>query len=84
MSKIPELPNGGVDNRKYAAIFLALGLVRGALYAALFGQMDRTKEILDLTSTEKIAKALGYSEDDLAIDWNDHLTRSEINQIEGF
>ncbi len=84
MSEILNLPNGGIDNRKYAAIFLALGIVRGALYAASFGQMDHIKEVLDSTSTDKIAKALGYSEDDLRIDWESYLTKSEINEINGF
>ena len=43
----PVLPRGGVTVKKYAAICLALGMVRGALYAALEGDMEGAKDILE-------------------------------------
>ncbi len=83
MSEVQDAPNGSVDNRKYAAIFLALGIERGALLDVVSGRTNTAKEILGLTGTAKIAEALGCSENDLAIDWADHLTPDEINQIKG-
>ena len=84
MTKSEHLPRGGIDPRKYAAFSLALGMVRGALSEALAGNLDDAKRILDGTSTSEIAKALGCSESGLAIDWNDHLTTSELDRIRGF
>jgi hypothetical protein len=80
-----SLPQGGVTPKKYAAMCLALGLARGALSSAIFtDDMEGLKHILDITATASIAKALGYSESDLAIVWDEHLSSEEINRIEGW
>jgi hypothetical protein len=84
MAEAPDIPGGGVDLRKYAAISLALGMARGALYSALFGDLDGAKKILDATALSKLAQAIGCSEGELAIDWNDHLTPTEVERIKGF
>lgn len=78
------IPLGGVSAKKYAAICLALGMARGGLYSALQGDFDEVKRIRDLTSTAAIAAALGCTEGDLAIDWDEHLSYSEKSRIEGF
>ena len=83
MDKTPDIPRGGVDLRKYAAICMALGMARGALYSVLFGDLDDVKAMLDATALSKIAQALGCSEMELAIDWSDHLTRAEIDRVHG-
>jgi len=82
--EIPEMPRGGIDTRKYAALALALGMARGALYSALDGDTKRLREILDLTATMNIAKALGCDEIDLAIDWDQHLSHEESERIKGY
>jgi hypothetical protein len=84
MAETSQLPTGGVDSRKYAAISLALGLVRGALLDALAGNLDDVSRIMDLTSTPRIAEALDCKESDLAIIWDEHLTPSEVNRIKGW
>ena len=76
-------PMGGVDERKYATISLALGLARGALFSAIHGELEGAQGIMDSTATGKLAQALGYSEGQLAVDWNDYLTKDEINRITG-
>jgi len=76
-------PMGGVDARKYATVSLALGLARGALFSAIHGELEGAQRIMDCTATGKLAQALGYSEGQLAVDWNDYLTEDEINQVKG-
>jgi hypothetical protein len=84
MSEETRLPRGDVDLRKYAAISLALGLARGALFDAMRGQIDHAQKIFDITAIARIAEALGCPESDLAIDWNEHLTPDEKNRIKGW
>jgi hypothetical protein len=84
MAESSQFPRGGVNSRKYAAISLALGLARGALIDALAGNLDNARHILDVTANSKIAEALGCSEADLAVVWDEHLTPSEANRIKGF
>ena len=79
-----SLPLGGVTARKYAAMCLALAMARGALYSVIVGDLDGVKEIVDLTSTEAVAAALGCSEAELAVIWDDHLSNAELNRIKGF
>ena len=81
-----SLPQGGLTPRKYSAICLALGMARGALHAAINGENneEELKLILNITATANIAQALGYSESELAIIWNEHLSAQEINRIKGF
>jgi len=76
-------PTGGIDNRKYATLSLALGMVRGALYSALFGDIAGAEDVLECTSTARLAQALGTSEGHLAVDWQDYLTKEEIERIKG-
>jgi hypothetical protein len=62
-------------------------MARGALHSAILGEeenMERVKHILDITATATIAKALGCSESDLAIIWDEHLSPEEINRIKGW
>ncbi len=80
-----SLPRGGITPRKYAAMCLALGIARGGLDGAIReGDIEGARDILDITATATIAKALGCNELDLAIDWNEHLSPEEINRIKGF
>jgi hypothetical protein len=76
-------PTGGIDERKYAALCLALGMARGALYSALIGDREGAENVLECTSTEMLAQALGLSEGYLAVDWNDYLTKEETERIKG-
>jgi hypothetical protein len=46
--------------------------------------MEGAKDALDITSTSAVVKVLGCSERDLAVDWADHLSPSEINLIKGW
>lgn len=79
-----SLPVGGVTASKYAAICLALGMARGALHSVIEGDTGEAKRILDLTATQAIAQALGCSESELSIIWDEHLTNGEVNRIKGF
>jgi hypothetical protein len=67
----------------YAAKSLALGMARGALYSALFGDLEGTEHVLERASEEKLAQALGLSEERLAVDWGDYLTKEELERIKG-
>ena len=62
-------------------------MARGALNAVISGQeedMERVRHILDITATVAVAKALGCSESDLAINWDEHLSPEEVNRITGW
>jgi len=71
--------------REFAAVAYALAVARGALYSVLSGGGHATdlKQILDGTSTANIAAAIGLTESDLALDWNEHLTEDEKQTIAG-
>ena len=81
-------PQGGVTPRKHAAIYLALGVARGALDEVLEvlqgDDVGRLKHIFDITSTNNIARVLGCSETDLAIVPDKHLSPAEINRIKAW
>ena len=79
MSEQSQLPRGGVDLCKYAAVTLALALTRGALFDALDGNLEGVQRILDLTATSTIAEALGCTESDLVIIWDEYLTQRNSN-----
>ncbi len=80
-----SLPQGGITQKKYAAVCLALAMARGALYAVTRGEdLEEVRYILDITSTVTIAKALDLSESDLTIVWDEHLSPEEINRIKGW
>lgn len=83
MAEPSQIPKGGIDSRKYAALALALALTLGALSSALAGDMDGAQNILDITATSRIAEVLGCTEHDLAIIWDEHLTPSEVDRIKG-
>jgi hypothetical protein len=71
--------------REFAAVAYALGVARGALHSALQGSANarELKQILDGTSAASIASAIGQSESDLTVDWNDHLSEDEKRAITG-
>ena len=79
-----SLPQGGVTPKKYAAICLALGMARGALYDAILGgDVESAKKALDLTATASVAEALGLQESDLTVIWDEVLSPEEVNRING-
>jgi hypothetical protein len=92
MADAPQIPRGGVDLRKYAALLLALALARGQLLEALAlaeklddaEPLHDIKRILDITALSRVAEVLDCSENDLAIDWDEYLTESEVNRIKGW
>jgi hypothetical protein len=73
-----------VDIRLHAAVVFALAVARGALYSVRNGDLraGELAEVLAGTSSMSIAKALGLPEDQLAIDWAEHLTREEREAIQ--
>lgn len=78
-------PRGGLTPRKYSAIYLALGVARGALDSAIRGEdMERVKFIFEITATRHIARSIGCNETDLAISLDEHLSPEEINRIKGW
>lgn len=96
MTNPPQIPREGVDLRKYAAISVALAIARGELYKTQFEmqgpaeeqndaeRLYEIKRVLDITALSRVAEALGCSETDLAIDWDEHLTPSELDRIKGW
>jgi hypothetical protein len=78
MSEHPSL-------RLYAALAHALAVTRGQLYSMSIG--DYSKEdvdrVLRSTSLVTIAATLGLRESDVAVDWNDFLSREEQDAIAG-
>ena len=78
-------PRGGVTPKKYAAVCLALAVARGALHGALVGaNVEEIKDFLEITSTASVAWALGCSEADLSVAWDEFLSPQEINRIKGW
>jgi len=72
--------------RLYAAVVNALALARGQLYSVKFGDFSQNdvERVLRGTSLDNIAAALGLREDDIAIDWEEALTRQERDSIGGY
>ena len=72
--------------RLYAAVVYALGLARAQLYDVKFGDFskDDVERVLHGTSQENIAVALGLREDDIAIDYEEALTKQERDSIQGY
>jgi hypothetical protein len=81
MDHRPQLPEGGIDGRKYAALALGLGMARGAIVGAREGDEEGARRLFHATA--KIAQALGFTEAELAIDWTGHLTPQEVRRITG-
>ncbi len=44
---------------------------------------EQVKAILASTETQNIAKAIGFSEDEIALDWEDFLNKEQIEKIQG-
>jgi hypothetical protein len=67
------------EKKKYAALCYALGLTRGMLFDVLNGEADpaRLRQVYDSSATNNVARAIGMTEADLTLDWNDHLTEPE-------
>lgn len=67
------------DARKYAVIAWALGVSRGILYSISQGEIEieKVKHILEVTSLNALAARIGCAENELAVDWDDHLSSSE-------
>ena len=82
MTKNDDLVEGN-HLRRRAAILLALGVARGALVELTDNAPDTVRRILELTSTARIAEILGCSENELAVDWTEFLTRFETDRIKG-
>ena len=80
-----KLPAGGVDERKYSILYLALGIARGALYddaeESEEERSERRRRALDLTATMSLADLFGYEEAELAVDWHEHLTEDEVTRV---
>ena len=72
-------------SREFAALAYALALTRGQLSSAESGELEKNElaQILEGTSAANIAAALGLKESDLAIDWNQHLSREQMEKIRG-
>jgi hypothetical protein len=72
--------------RLYAAVVEALAVARGELYSVSFGEHSKADvdRVLKATSLENIATTLGLREADIALDWNDYLSRAEVDSIKGF
>lgn len=72
--------------RLYAAVVEGLAVARGELYSVSFGEYSKTDvdRVLRATSLENIASTLGLREPDIAVDWNDYLSRAEVDSIKGF
>ncbi len=71
------------SHREYAAPAFALALAGGQLYSPQTEPADRDElnRIITGTSLANIAKALGLKESDLAVDWSEFLTESEMESI---
>jgi len=74
-------PRKEIDARKYAALALALGMARSAIVVALEGDETEARRLFEITSTAKIAKALGFTEAELAIDWTEYLNPEEVRRM---
>lgn len=82
--KASKEPRGGVTLKKYAALFVALGIARAELHALLTGDEDAdAQHAIDLTDTARIAEAIGCEEADISVDWRDHLSDDEVNRLRG-
>ena len=69
----------------YAALLVAIGWLRGALYGVQSGEIDRAhlRRLLDATSTAAIAEAIGLTEDDLIVDVERYLSTGQKRAIGG-
>jgi hypothetical protein len=59
-------------------------MVRGALMEALAGELDGAQRVLEITAIDRIAEAIGCTENELVIMWDEHLTPSEGNRVKGW
>lgn len=76
----------GPSMRLYAAVVHALALTRGQLYSVKFGELSKedVDRILQGTSFENIAAALGLRESEIAINCEEFLTKDEKASINGY
>ena len=74
-----------VPARNYAAIYAAVGWLRGALYDVLDGNVDKEhiQRLIDATGTANIEKVIGARRNTLSIDHNRYLTEKEKEAIGG-
>lgn len=73
--------------KKFAAVMYALAKARGMLYKIKLGdeyEESELNEILDHTATDHLAKSLELKESDLAVDWDEFLSKEEIDKINGY
>ena len=72
-------------HKKYAALAYALGCIRGILFDVLDGDPspEELRRIYESTATSSIAQSVGMTESDMAVDWNDFLTETEKQGIQG-
>jgi hypothetical protein len=86
--------NKSIQDNKYSGMYLSVGRLRGILTQIYFkiknnemiveDDIEDIGKILDTTSTNHIAESLTIEEDDLIIDYNEYLTKSEINKLHGY
>lgn len=72
-----ELPTGGISRRKYAAVLFALVTLRSQLDASYHEEPNDLRAAFDATRLDVLATKFGYEEEEIAIDWHDHLTSEE-------
>lgn len=80
-----KAPQDTVPAVDYAAMCVAVGYLRGVLYGALDGDVEKEqmRRVLDATATAEIARAIGKKDGDLSIDWNLYLTEAQKHRIGG-
>ncbi len=71
--------------REFAALAYALAIARGQLSSVKSGKFAKNElaRVLEGTSAANMAAALGMKEADLAVDWNEYLSRAEMEKIRG-
>jgi hypothetical protein len=74
-----------VPARQYAALCLAVGALRAALYDIVSGEVDKDhlNRLYKSTSADEIAKTIGNDEKDMASNWNEYLSNEEKQRIVG-
>lgn len=71
--------------RQFAALTYALALARGLLTLVEMGEYEKSEvsRVLRGTSAANIAAALGLTEAEVAMDWEDYLSSEEMDTIRG-
>jgi len=73
-----SLPHGDVDERKYAVMAWALARAREGLNQAVSGDLEGIEPAYAATHLRNLAISFGFSEEELAVDWSEHLSADEI------